>query len=185
MYQKLLDRFAGSHEHTAREIRRAIEQGNPDSAVLAVHTLASAAGNIGATWLHEVARVVEVTLRDGDADYADKLVDLELAESRTMRAIEGFLSAQVTSDFPTLEPKAGNIDEVLKHLSVLIEGHDTAVFEQLLRLKTILGAKRLACDPFHKLESSISVYDFDQAREHFEEVVNWIAHSEELFSSIV
>ncbi len=183
LYLKLLGRFARSHEHTARDVRRSIEQDDMESAILAVHTLASAAGNIGATWLHEVARLVEVTFRDGKKHhFAEQMTDLELAESRTLRAIEGILAAQVAGDCPTLEPQGGNINEVLNHLRVAIEEHDTAAFDQLQGLKSILGAKSSASDAFHKLEASISVYDFDQAREHLEAVAAWIANSERLFS---
>ena len=185
IYLKLLGRFSQSHARTASLVRRATEQGNLESAILAVHTLASAAANIGATWLHETARLVEVTLRDCDtSNLAELLVDFEMAESRTIRAIEVVLSAQVTGDYPTLEPKGGNIDEVLNHLRVMIDEHDTAVFDQLLGLKNILGDKRSASDAFHKLEASIGVYDFDQAREHFDAVADWIANSERLFPSM-
>jgi signal transduction histidine kinase/DNA-binding LacI/PurR family transcriptional regulator/DNA-binding response OmpR family regulator len=185
IYLTLLSRFVSSHEHTAQQVRLATEQGNLGTAILSVHSLASAAANIGATWLHEVARLVEVTLRDGDATYyAGHLTDLELAESKTMRAIEAILSARVTGDCPTLEPDGGNISEVLNHLRVLIEEHDTAVFDELARLKSILGAKRTANEAFRKLESSINAYDFEQAREHFEAVARWIAHCDKLFCSM-
>ncbi len=185
LYMKLLGRFAQSHEHTARDVRQSIQHGDIESAILAVHTLASAAGNIGATWLHEVARLVEITLRDEQQEYlAEQMTDLELSESRTIRAIEGILAAQVAGDCLTLEPNGGNIDEVLNHLRVAIEEHDTAAFDQLQGLKNILGAKRSASDAFHKLEACISVYDFDQAREHLEAVAVWIANSEKLFSTL-
>lgn len=184
-YLALLGRFARSHDHTTREIRETIEQGNLSSAILTVHSLSSAAANIGATWLHEAARMVEATLRDEDVTcYSERLTDLELAESRTMGAIEGILRAQVMGDCPTLEPEIGNIGEILKQLRALIDEHDTAVFDQLARLKSILGAKRAASDAFHKLESSISAYDFDQAREHFEAVASWISHCDKLFCSM-
>jgi len=185
VYFKLLGRFGRSHPCTAAEVREAIERGNLRSAILAVHTLASAAANIGAMWLHEVARLVETTLRDGDpSKFNEVLIDLEMAESRTIRAIEGALAAQVTGDHPTLEPLGSNIGEVLNHLRTMIDEHDTAVFDQLVGLKNILGEKRSASEAFYKLEASISVYDFDQAREHFEAVAAWIANSEELFSSM-
>jgi signal transduction histidine kinase/DNA-binding LacI/PurR family transcriptional regulator/CheY-like chemotaxis protein len=185
LYMKLLGRFARSHEHTARDVRRSVQQGDIESAILGAHTLASAAGNIGATWLHEVARLVETTLRDGKQEYfAEQMTDLELSESRTIRAIEGILAAQIAGDCPTLEPEGGNIDEVLNHLRIAIEEHDAAVFDQLQGLKNILGAKRSASDSFHKLEASINVYDFDQAREHLDAVAVWIANSEKLFSSL-
>jgi hypothetical protein len=66
----------------------------------------------------------------------------------------------------------------------MIEEHDTAVFDQLQGLKNILGNKRAASDAFHKLEASISVYDFEQAREHFEAFATWIVNADELFSSL-
>ncbi len=185
VYFKLLGRFGRSNNRTAAEVRKALEQGNLKSAMLSVHTLASAAANIGAIWLHEVARLVETTLQDGDQSKFDEvLIDLEMAESRTIRTIEGVLAAQANGDHTTLEPLGGNIGEVLSHLRTMIDEHDTAVFDQLVGLKNILGEKRSASEAFHKLEASIGVYDFDQAREHFEAVAAWIANSEELFPSM-
>ena len=184
LYLKLAARFANSHEHTSRDVRQALAQGKPESAILSVHTLASAAANIGATWLHKVARLVEVTLRDGElANYSEQLTDLELAEIRTLRAIDVILTTQSTANCPTLEPEAGNLDEIVSHLRLLIEDHDTATIDEMAKLRNILGMKRSATDAFQKLEACVSVYDFDQAREHLDTLASWIAHSDSIFPS--
>jgi CheY-like chemotaxis protein len=183
IYNRLLSRFCRSHSSTARNVRGMLERRDVESAIMAVHTLSSAAANIGATWLHEVARLAEVSLREsGLREFSEIQVDLELAESRTICAIDAILSEHATGDVPTLEPKGGNIDDVLNQLRIMIEEHDTAVFDELVGLKKILGDKRSASEAFAKLEASIGVYDFDQAREHFEAVADWIARTDNLFN---
>jgi len=179
IFNRLLSRFCRSHSNTARDVQNMLERDDVESAILAVHTLSSAAANIGATWLCEVARLAEAHLREsGSQEFAEVQVDLELAQSRTIRAVEALLSEHVSGEVPTLEPPGGNIDEVLNHLRVMLEEHDTAVFDEIAGLKKILGDKRTASDAFAKLEASIGVYDFDQAREHFEAVAQWIARSD-------
>jgi len=184
VYDRLLSRFYRSHANTARNLRGMLDRRDIDSAIMVVHTLSSAAANIGATWLHETARKAEVTFREGDETrFAEIQVDLELAEKRTLCAIEALLSAHVTGDVPTLEPPAGDIEEFLNHMRVMLEEHDAAVFDDLEALRKILGERRSECDAFSKLEASVGVYDFDQAKEHFEVLVTWICNSDSQFDS--
>jgi|GEM_PF-1389750 len=176
LYLKLLNRFVQSHQHTSRTIRHALEQDQTESAVLAAHTLASAAANIGASRLFPVAQSLESTLRLGDASrYNDLLTDLELAESSTTRAAEAYLAAHVRRS----EAADGGREwqNCAQRLRSLIDAHDSAALEQLNELRSALGARAIAGEVFLRLESSVVAYDFDQARTHLEVLVKWMQNS--------
>jgi CheY-like chemotaxis protein len=178
LYLKLLKRFVQSHQHTSRVVRQALERDDLESAVLSVHTLTSAAGNIGASSLAEIARVLESSLRLGELLVQnDRLTDLEMIENRTVRAAEAYLATQVAPERTKSQLDTVELQECAQLLRSLIDAHDTAALDQLIKLRGVLGARASAGEVFLRLESSVVAYDFDEARNHLGVLLNWMQHA--------
>jgi signal transduction histidine kinase/CheY-like chemotaxis protein len=178
LYLKLLKRFVQSHQHTSREVRHALARDDLESAILSVHTLASAAGNIGASNLAEIARAMESSLRRGEMFIQnDRLTDLEMIENRTVRAAEAYLAAQVAPEKTKSQLDTVELQECAQLLRSLIDAHDSAALDQLIRLRGVLGARASAGEVFLRLESSVVAYDFDEARIHLGVLMNWMQHA--------
>jgi signal transduction histidine kinase/DNA-binding LacI/PurR family transcriptional regulator/DNA-binding response OmpR family regulator len=178
LYLKLLKRFVQSHQYTSRKVRQALGCDDLESAILSVHTLASAAGNIGASSLAEIARAMESSLRRGEMSIQnDRLTDLELIENRTVRAAEAYLSTQTPPEKTKSQLDTVELQECAQRLRGLIDAHDSAALEQLIKLRGVLGARASAGEVFLRLESSVVAYDFDEARNHLEVLMNWMQHA--------
>jgi CheY-like chemotaxis protein len=174
LYLKLLKRFVQSHQHTSRIVRQALDSDDAESAVLSAHTLASAAANIGASWLFKVAQSLESSLRLGErARFNERLTDLEMAEHSTTRAAEAYLAGYAMPD-RSVESDGSEWQSNAQRLRALIDAHDSAALEQLNELRGVLGARAVAGEVFLRLESSVVAYDFDQARTHLEVLVQWM-----------
>jgi signal transduction histidine kinase/DNA-binding LacI/PurR family transcriptional regulator/DNA-binding response OmpR family regulator len=178
LYLKLLKRFVQSYQHTSRAVRQALARDDLESAVLSVHTLASAAGNIGASYLAEIARTMESSLRRGEqTSQNERLTDLEMAENRTARAAEAYLSKKMLPDKAKSEVDVKAWLACAERLRSLIDAHDSAALEELIQLRGVLGARASAGEVFLRLEASVVAYDFDQARNHLEVLMNWMQHT--------
>lgn len=164
LYRKLLARFAQSHGNVSFDIRHALAQGALESALITVHTLSSAAAHIGAGRLHEAAKAVETAFREGDAAaYTAGLTDLEMAEKRTLQAIERLLASPPEPTAVAEGYPEADLQELLYALGRLIDDHDTAAFDRMAELGSLVSARANAIEPFHRLEASLGAYDFEQA----------------------
>jgi signal transduction histidine kinase/CheY-like chemotaxis protein len=178
LYLKLLKRFLQSHPSTFQVVRQALDAGDVDGAILAAHTLASAAANIGATWLYQTAQALESTLRVGDTSRcADLLTDLEMAENGTARSAEAYLSVHATPANSAPAPNVKGWQECARRLRSLIDAHDTAALDQLVELRSVLGGRAAGGEIFLRLEASVASYDFDEARNHLEALIRWMQQS--------
>ena len=165
LYARLLRRFAKSNEATTHSLRQMLERGEEQSAILLSHTLASAAANIGAVWLSQVAQAIEADLRLGEvAGAAERLTDLEMAESRTLQAVRRHLATETSLEKSLLEPAASDLPQVAQRLRAHIDDHDSAALDDLAQLRNTVGARTAAGDAFQRLEASVAAYDFEQAR---------------------
>ena len=68
LLRKLLVMFPDAHAHSYAEIRAALENGDVKTSSRVAHSVAGAAGNIGASRLHGVGHELEEAINRGDAD---------------------------------------------------------------------------------------------------------------------
>jgi CheY-like chemotaxis protein len=178
LYLKLLKRFLQTHPSTAQVVRKAMETRDVEAAILAAHTVASAAANIGATWLYQTAQALESSLRAGEIfRCADLLTDLEMAENGTTRSAEAYLSVHA---LPSNSSPVANVkgwQECARGLRTLIDAHDTAALDQLVELRGVIGGRTAGGEIFLRLEASVVAYDFDEARNHLEALIRWMQQS--------
>lgn len=169
LYSKLLARFIVTQNESLQTLRLAIERANTDGAVLAAHTLASAAGNIGANRMFQVAKDLEARLAAQDiVEVSEQMTDLELACNRALQAARGFLSENAVPEHASAAPLVGGWSELSTQLRELIVAHDSAALDHVQALRTALGARVAGGEAFQRLESSISAYDFERALSQLE-----------------
>jgi HPt (histidine-containing phosphotransfer) domain-containing protein len=84
----LVLRFADSQRQTLDDLRAAVKRADANGAGGHAHALAGAAGNLGATQLHEAAKALEAAARTGRTDLADLFNAVEQAATTAFNAIE-------------------------------------------------------------------------------------------------
>ena len=89
LYHRMLRMFVAGQRNTPQQIRDALTYGDRRRAELLAHTLASVAGNVGASALEEDARRLELALRRraADADLLSRLDTLTRALAAQIEAI--------------------------------------------------------------------------------------------------
>lgn len=175
LFRKLLQRFRQSHEVSLKSLRQALEQDNRQSAILFAHTLASTAANIGASALFETAGRLETCLHRNDPSGASNcLIDLEMAVSRAIQAVEQYLSEEGTTGETGAVQEEHDWRETANRLRQHIEANDSAALDLLGELRFALGQKLSAGQLFQRLESSVTAYDFEQARTHLDALIRWV-----------
>ncbi len=169
LYRRLLRHFATRQRDVPRTVREAVRQNAHGAAALAVHTLASAAANIGAVRLHQCALSLETALRREDSKGIDALLDdLEAAQGRALAAVAQALEAHprsVPTPVPDAEPE---LTELVRTLGRLLEEHDTGAIECLEKLVELAGERLQGSESLQRLEASVGAYDFEQARKNLD-----------------
>jgi signal transduction histidine kinase/DNA-binding LacI/PurR family transcriptional regulator/DNA-binding response OmpR family regulator len=171
--RRLLQRFLETHLDDARAVRTAHAEGNVTQAVQLVHTLASAAANVGAIQLHHIARSLEALLPDNPQVLSQWLTDLERSHQVTLSAVAAALSA---TPAPELEA-VGDRDPLalLSQVEALIQNHDTAALDAVSSLSAILKHHARAREALQRLEVAVAAYDFEQAGVQVEALLRALA----------
>jgi two-component system sensor histidine kinase/response regulator len=174
LYRRLLKRFASSHLNSARDVQRALAAADFDGAALIVHTLSSAAANIGAAALQAAAQALEHALERRKLETIDGLLaDFELTEQATQAAVSAALDAQPPSSTRYVEPTPPG--KLVARLRALLDDNDTAAVDGLEQLRQVFAGHSAAAEAFQRLEASVNAYDFAQARSHLDTFESWLA----------
>ena len=175
LYVRLLSRFKHSHETSLTSLRHALEERNLQSAMLFAHTLASTAANIGASALYETAKVLEMRLHKDDAIGAfECLIDLEMAASRAVLAVEKYLTDETGAGEVKPAAVADDWQVTANRLRQHIEANDSAALDLLNELRQALGPKVSTGPLFLRLETCVTAYDFETARTHLDALLQWV-----------
>ncbi len=115
LYRRLLRTFLDTHGATAHKYQGDLTS---EGCLRAVHTLSSAAANIGALELHRTASILERELRTGQVDAPAAWSDFERALGQTMPSIA---AASLESVPPPANSDAVDTDGLCAHLEALRE----------------------------------------------------------------
>jgi HPt (histidine-containing phosphotransfer) domain-containing protein len=85
----MLGRFAGGQRKTLNDLQTALTAGDRDTARRHAHSIAGAAGNLGAEALGERGKALETALKDDVQDVFGLLEDLLTEAVRAIEGIEG------------------------------------------------------------------------------------------------
>lgn len=161
LYRRMLSRFEQVHEQTLQAVTQDLEDGDRTAAGRRVHTLVSAAGNIGAMRLCLVSQVLESALHRTGPLPASLLNDFDASFRLALTEIRSSLSVISGADDATVHEFAG-LDAELGRLGRLLEGHDTAALDAVAAMRPLLqrSAARLE---IQALEERLHRYDFESA----------------------
>jgi signal transduction histidine kinase/CheY-like chemotaxis protein len=174
-YRRLLQRFASSHGAAIDDVKQCLRDSDTASATLLVHTLTSAAANIGAMRLHRAGMALEAALRAHDASsLSDLLAEVELAHVATLTAVSASLEERPSDPAIARAGPPPDVAPMIAQLRNLLTQNDTAAVECLERLREAAGEAYAGLPAFQRLETSLLAYDFEVARrelEKFEEAL--------------
>lgn len=163
LYNKLLLKFKTSQIHFEEQFINALNSDDEETALRLVHTLKSVAGNLGATRLYDLCKILEKAHK---ADEAEKNIHLKL--EHTVIELESIMNSLVKSEEEKVIIEANQLldlevtNELLQKLKSLVEDYDTdsiGVLEEIIHMKDMNRYKK-ELDPIYNLLDS---YEFDEA----------------------
>jgi two-component system sensor histidine kinase/response regulator len=168
LYRSLLQRFVDGQESCARDIVKALEQGDVGLAEMRAHTLNGIAGTLGVGAVQTTAAELEKQLREKDS--AEKIeetrIRLDAVLRATVDAIRSMLRhVEASRDGDVPGPPLGDPNAALGRLSRLIEENDSEALEVFESMRTtwesIAGREETKT-----LADLLFAYDFASALPH-------------------
>jgi len=178
-YLRMLGRFASGQQQTIDDLQTALTIGDRETARRHAHSIAGAAGNLGAEALGERGKALETALKEGVAEVSEFL-DAVLAEGkRVSMAIQGLSSeTQASKDSPIGQRKdtsldASRISMILQTLKEnLAAGDLDALSADLSGLDS--GVPTVFRNQVKGLRDHIEGYEFEEATELVNHLLNQI-----------
>jgi CheY-like chemotaxis protein/HPt (histidine-containing phosphotransfer) domain-containing protein len=164
-YRRLLQRFLSSHSQAPEELKRAIGESDLETAIRLVHTMSSAAANVGATHLHRLSQTLETAARRDFGFDRQAVTEFEQAHSATLAAITATLEATAPQRFNSTTASSAELGSLIGRLHRLLVEHDTAAVEGVRRLTRALGDAAHGYEHLQRLATSIEAYNFEHARD--------------------
>jgi signal transduction histidine kinase/DNA-binding LacI/PurR family transcriptional regulator/CheY-like chemotaxis protein len=177
LYRQLLKRFTQTHAQSYVELSQLLDQATWDKAANLVHVLVSAAGNIGASRLQNLAQGLEVALRRGDADRVQGMRQRFEAEwLSALHAATNALARQFRGSHP---PQTAHLDALggghLEELRRLVRDHDTAALDLVELLQGMFVSAPELQLGLQRLAQSVTSYDFETAEIHLDALTSHIS----------
>jgi HPt (histidine-containing phosphotransfer) domain-containing protein len=173
----MLGRFASGQQQTIDDLQTALTIGDRETARRHAHSIAGAAGNLGAEALGERGKALETALKEGVAEVSD-LLDAVLAEGkRVSMAIQELSSETQASKDSTIGQRkdisldASRISMILQTLKEnLAAGDLDALSADLSRLDS--GVPTKFQNQVKGLRDHIEGYEFEEATELVDNLLN-------------
>ncbi|MDR3414729.1 MAG: response regulator [Nevskia sp.] len=170
LYRRMLIKFGATQTETPQRVRAALERGDRSGAVREAHTLKGLAGNIGAAKLQALAAALEQALARSEEDTTGRLAATAAELARVIAALaplhgqtgEQQQGAAAETRAPVDMERLG---KVLVELRQRLEDNDTAASDSLESAAQVL--KGSGDGALMDIERALGEYDFDQARTHF------------------
>lgn len=164
LYRKLLSRFVQSFPGQQEQLRDAFSENDYPRAVALVHNLVSAAGNIGATRLYQIAQSLETALRNNDTTLVLKQRSYFESEMQgAFDAAKRALSQPEGTSRPPPSLRTNDVEQRLRSLRRLIFEHDTAAVEVVDSLEDAFVEEPQNYEALRRLAQSVMAYDFESA----------------------
>ena len=177
LYSQLLRRFVQSYVAHADELSSLLDAQDCAKSANLVHTLVSAAGNVGATRLQHAAQSIELALRQAHQGHVLALrtrfegewqASVQAATNALERHLEG-------SRPPPNSSSAALVHEHVAQLRRLIVDHDTAAIELVELIEAAYVADPHTQQSLQRLAQSLSSYDFEAAQLHLDSLSTSLA----------
>ncbi len=158
-------RFADGQRKTLDDLRAAVAAADPEGARRHAHSLAGAAGNLGADRLHAAAKALEAAARDGRTDLAGPFAAVEESAAEVFGSLETLRQPAPRAAAP---PAGGSADPAalraaLGRLRDALADFDltgsSAALDELSGMDLPAGARAAAGD----LRRLVEGYEYDEA----------------------
>jgi two-component system sensor histidine kinase/response regulator len=178
----LMLRFADSQQETLKKLQAAADAGDVSEARLQAHALAGAAGNLGASELHQAARGLEAAATQGHTDLTQLLRQVEERAQIVFQSIES-LRQETQPAQPAPEPATAPADRtrVLSLLeglgSALREGDFSGSSEKFRELQSLALTDGFRGNVL-RLQALIDAYEYDDAADMVDRLRSGISSGE-------
>lgn len=175
LFIRLLNQFISNYAHIADEIRNSLS--NPEASKLLVHTLKGTASNLSLTDIHAISQHLELAIKTNDSGKINELLkQLETAIHTVSNSIkqlneQPLNTTETPVHAPTLDISAIK-PSLLSFSKLLEENNIEAEFEFDTIKKSLSGAN--LNDELRRLEKQITSYDFKEAQQTFQAMLNKI-----------
>ena len=121
LYLNILNKFYVNHQHTAKQIKAAIEKNDFESAEIKAHTIKGLAGTIGAKSLQKIGQELENAIYNKDMSILHELIDrFWNVLNILLKAIRPYVRIMPSSDKDGTQLANGDISELNQHLIELL-----------------------------------------------------------------
>ena len=165
LYRRLLRRFLDCHRTTAEQLR---DREPPANHLRSVHTLSSAAANIGALQLHRAAQALELELRAGNRGTDAAWTQFDSVLRQTLQLV-------ATASGHSTSPPAGLADrdrlrEELIKLATLLDKFDSTASDFVEKLPAVVGSGAIN-EEVYRIQRAVRAYDFESAVQQVQAVL--------------
>ena len=171
-YLRVLEKFADNQADAIAVASRALEEGDPETALRTLHTLKGSAGTIGATRLYELAADAEKRLREGTSlegvPEREALLEEMTGVLEDIRGVLGAARGAQSGESPE-SPEAPR--ELLDRLREQLESFDTEAQKTVETLTSSFHDDSTA-PLLDELSRAVSRYDFEKALELLERLTD-------------
>ena len=174
LYQKILLQFLDTAA-TLPEAATLLSEGDKETAQRIVHTIKGVAGNLGADELFKTAQVLEGLIKTSDSDKPKLDKEFEATSESLNLVVDDIESFKATLKGDTPESSSAipldmaKAKELVQTLDTALQEYDAGAMTVLEELGSVAGS--VAIDTEMKaLETAISKYDFDSAREELNKI---------------
>gem|GEM_PF-1206723 len=173
LYKELLRKFAHKYAGIAADIKESLARGETQEAALLAHSLKGMAGNLSATGLYESALSLEKALKNKELSEIRQAVENTGEHlGRVLKAIQ-----ELKEDIPAppavsekkKEMGLSEITSALEKLDRLISEYDIEAEYYFETVRQYLRKYDVG-EESRKLESQISSYEFDDARQTLKQI---------------
>jgi HPt (histidine-containing phosphotransfer) domain-containing protein len=164
--ERMLVRFAEGQVATVNALRSAIAEGDVETAARHAHSIAGAAGNLGAGPLRDAAKALELAARDGRTDLSALLHDVEARATTVFRSIGPLATAGATPPVDNGRPyDPGAATAALERLTTALDDSDLSSVQAALSDLDASGLSPATSGDLRQLQEYVDSYDYGEARE--------------------
>ncbi|MCP5136651.1 MAG: transporter substrate-binding domain-containing protein [Gammaproteobacteria bacterium] len=177
LYQRILGKFQNGQADVCARIRRALSDGDQETATREAHTLKGVAGNIGATEIVPLAALLEKQLKQGGRDVEVGLRDLEKALARIVEGLRGGIQNAADNSAMGDAPETLDLTQVINALADLrlrLEQDDADAADELEALQRQLAGVSVG-GARERLVAAVSSYDFETALSALDELESLVS----------
>lgn len=120
LYFNMLNKFYVNHQHTAQQIKAAIEKKDFENAEMKAHTIKGLAGTIGAKTLQKIAQELEQAIYKKEMPVIHELLDrFWHALNKILQVIQPYVRISPSVENDGTQLPSGNLSDLNQHLIAL------------------------------------------------------------------